>query len=351
MTHLPLTHSGLPGHYYTDPDIFRHEQQTIWSNTWQMVGRVEDLPNPGDYLTYVLGLEPIVVIRTSEGKLQAMYNVCAHRGSRLLNGQGNCKQIRCPYHFWTYDLEGQLSSVFQPELFPKLDKSEIRLLSAQVDTWGGFIFVNPDSSGESLAEYLGGYADYLSGYEQPWEELREVASWSHEEPINWKLIIENCIEDYHFKSIHKESLSPLMDSERIENTPNGRHFQIYAPYAMTETEKFKDYGNLESASLQGYIFPGMTHNASKNRVSVWRFVPLSPTRTRLETMIYQTPAQQKRNLFVPNKEFDEVMEEDFAACRLIQAVVNSRGYRRDTQLAVGHETGIPHFHRVLSEYY
>ena len=350
MTHLPIVRPGLPGHYYTDPDVFSHELKTIWGSTWQMVGRVEDLPNPGDYLTCFLGQEPILVIRLSAEKLQAMHNVCAHRGARLLSKKGNCKQIRCPYHAWTYDLEGRLSSIFRPELFPNLDKSSIRLLSGQVDSWGGFIFVNPNSSGESLTEYLGSYPDYLSGYSQPWEELREVASWLYEEPINWKLMIENCIEDYHFPIVHKESLSSLFDAERIENTPNGRHLQIYAPYATTGTEKFRDYGDPKSASYQGYIFPNMTFNASKNRVSVWRFVPLGSASTRLETFIYQTPIQQKTSPFVRTNEYDEVMEEDFAVCRLLQEGMNSRSYRV-TQLATEHEIGIAHFHQVLSEYY
>lgn len=146
--------SGLPQHYYSDPNILQQELQHVWGKTWQLVGRVEDLSKPGDYLTCLLGQEPILVVRTPKGNLRAMHNICQHRGAQMLTGRGKCKFLRCPYHAWTYDLDGNLLGVSQQHLFPTLDKSTMRLCDARVDTWGGFIFVNPHSVGETLKEYL-----------------------------------------------------------------------------------------------------------------------------------------------------------------------------------------------------
>lgn len=348
----PKRHLGLPGYYYTDTEVFTRELRTLWCSTWQFVGRVEDLLNPGDYLTCIIGEEPIFVIRTPEGRLKAMHNVCPHRGARLLDGQGNCNLVRCPYHAWTYDLEGKLLGVAQPKLFPDLDKSAIHLLPARVDTWGGFIFVNPDPQGESLIDYLAGFPAYLQQYDQSWEELRQVTRWSYCEQINWKFIVENYAEDYHFSTAHPQSLS-MFDFQSIRTTPTGRHSQIYVPYVDQPPESSLKYQwEAQGGSYQGYIFPNIMINTAKDHVSVFRLVPLNPVSTCIEVLIYQTPAQTNEfplDEATFRSNFDRVMEEDFEVCRLLQAGVNSRAYQV-SQLAQERELGVAHFYKVLSKY-
>ncbi|MFM6308176.1 MAG: aromatic ring-hydroxylating oxygenase subunit alpha, partial [Dolichospermum sp.] len=126
---LQSKHLGLPSQYYTDAEIFAKEMKNLWRNTWQLVGRQETIPEPGDYITYTLGEEPIFVVRATDGSLKAMHNLCPHRGAKLLEGEGNCAhhKITCPYHAWTYNLDGHLLGITKPKLFPNLDKSQIRL--------------------------------------------------------------------------------------------------------------------------------------------------------------------------------------------------------------------------------
>ncbi len=347
----PSVHSLLPGRYFTDPEIYKRELKTVWRSTWQWVGRVEDLPNPGDYLSCMLGEEPLFVIRTAEGALRAMHNICPHRGARLLTeARGNCTKLQCPYHAWTYDTEGRLLAVLQPKWFPDLDKSTIRLAPARVDTWGGFIFVNPDPEGESLIEYLAGYPEYLADWGHRWEDLREVDRSSFEEPINWKFIVENYVEDYHFSVAHAKSLVPLFDVQAIRTMPTGRHIPISVPYtpeAPTEPA-MRRHWEAGGISYQGFLFPNMMINTGPDSVSVWRVVPLGPERTRLETVNYQTPEQYALSPYV-RESWKKVMEEDFAVCRLLQQGVNSRAYQVGP-LAVEHELGVVHFHKVLAEY-
>ncbi|MBW4631171.1 MAG: aromatic ring-hydroxylating dioxygenase subunit alpha [Iphinoe sp. HA4291-MV1] len=342
---------GLPGYYYTEPKIFTQELKTIWRSTWQFVGRESDLPNPGDYLTCMIGLEPIFVIRTPSGSLQSMYNVCPHRGARLLNGQGNCSLIRCPYHAWIYDLEGKLRLVSEPKYFPDLDKSLIQLHKAQVDTWGGFIFVNPDPEGESLRAYLADIPDFLKDYKQPWEELREIDRWSYEQPINWKLFVEGYLDAYHGPYTHTQSLK-VLDWQGIRTIPTGRHSYYYTNYTDKPLEGVLVFPwEPLGMSYQVYIFPNTIINTAKDHVQFWQVRPLNPERTTIEIFIYQTPAQtQEFPLDLANyrADFDQFMEEDLVILRSLQEGINSRAYKV-TQLAKEHELGIAHFRKIVAD--
>lgn len=288
------------------------------------MGREEDLPNPGDYLACTIGEDPIFVIRQADGTLEALHNVCPHRGMRLLNGQGNCRIIRCPYHGWTFDGKGQLLEVTYPQLFAGLDKSAIQLLKGRVETWGGFIFVCPKQEGELFRDFLAGVPDYLKQSNLCWKELREVAHWSYDEPVNWKLLIENYLDLYHVPWLHSQTLvKEGMDIQNHFNaTLTGRHcnFQFSSKDQLAEKNRY-----------ESYVFPNLSMSASSNSAEVWRFKPLSPERTVLEIFLYQTPAQQESSssnfIETHRSNYDQFMEEDFVVCCLIQETVKSLAYK------------------------
>lgn len=355
---------GLPGHYYTAQNIFEQELNTLWRSTWQLMGRVEDIPNPGDYLAVQLGAEPIFVLRQADGSLAAFHNVCPHRGARLLMGDnpssdrldvpGQCStRITCPYHAWTFGVDGALLGISQPQQFPHLDKSQIHLTPARVDTWGGFIFACPDLEGESLAEYLADFSSYLEGYHEPWNDLREVMRWSYVEPVNWKFVVENYVEDYHFSVVHPESLD-FYDFRAIETRLTGRHCKVLIPYTREHLEGESPAHIREKVRLsyQGFIFPNFMVNTEIDHVSIFRLKPLASTQTHVEVILYQTPEQQENQPLKRDRtkaSYDQVMEEDFSVCRLLQEGVHSRAYGV-AQLATERERGIAHFHQVLKEY-
>ncbi|EKV03241.1 deoxyhypusine synthase [Leptolyngbya sp. PCC 7375] len=347
----PLEFLGQP---YIDPEFFARELRHVWHHSWQCVARDEDIPEPGDYVTCTLGQEPIIVLRASDGSLKAMHNICRHRGSTLLEGQGNCQnKIVCPYHAWTYGLNGQLLGITKPQLFQGLDTLNIQLIPAQVDSWNGFIFVNPDAEGESLADYLAEMPCFLEQYSQDWSSLREIDRWFYDEPVNWKLIVENYVEDYHFDVVHDRSFKSLYDLDNIKTLPTGRHIRILVPYNRQPPDGFyQKIWEAGQVSCQGYIFPNMMVNTEKEHVSVFLLTPLDAGHTRVEVIIYQSPSQCASLLYQREelrKEFDEFMEEDFRVCRQIQANISSQAYQV-TALANMHESGIIHFHSVLSEY-
>jgi phenylpropionate dioxygenase-like ring-hydroxylating dioxygenase large terminal subunit len=346
------TASGLPRHYYFDAEVFALERRSLWSKVWQWVGRESDIPNPGDYLTCMAGDQPMLVIRGDDGRLRSLHNVCSHRGARMLEGQGHCNRIICPYHGWNFDQEGNLRGLPRAECFPHLDRSAARLMPGRVDTWGGFIFIHPEPQGEPLLEYLANFPSYLDQYEQPWADLREVDRWSYEEPANWKFPIENYLECYHLPVVHAQSLR-CFDPKAIRYTPTGRHYQIAVPWTAEDSvEHHPSFpGQPKHKSYQGFIFPNLMVNTAREMVSLFRLTPLTPETTRFEVFIYQTGAQMaafpyRQEDFRP--EFDRVLQEDFMAVRSLQIGVHSQAYR--VQLAEPLELGITHFHQAVSEY-
>ncbi len=339
----------LPGSFYIDDDIFKQEMKFIFQSTWQLVGREENIPHPGDYLTTTLGQEPIVIFRDEENKLRAYYNVCPHRGARMLQGKGNCKTIICPYHAWTFDCRGQLLHIpQQTNFFPDVNTNDIQLFAAAVDSWRGFIFVNPTPNAPPLLDYLADFPDFLNQYEESYEELKEVVTYVFDEPVNWKILVENYVEDYHFGMVHPVTLKAF-DFQKVETLPTGLHCRVYMPYRNQAPKTPSKYPwEAAGASYQGYIFPSMMIQTAKNHVSIFRVIPISSQRTLIEIPIYQTPAQREKyplDLEVLKADVHRDMEEDFVICRLLQANVQSRHYRISA-LANQHELGISHFHKT-----
>ncbi|MEB3211415.1 MAG: aromatic ring-hydroxylating dioxygenase subunit alpha [Leptolyngbyaceae bacterium] len=344
---------GLPGYVYTSAQIFAQEQQRLWRNTWQWVGRVEEIPNPGDYLTCRVGQEPIVVIRQADLSLRAMHNVCPHRGARLLEGHGTLNRVmRCPYHAWTYRPDGQLVAVPQPQQFPDLDLSCIQLQPASVDCWGGFMFVHPSAEAEPLADHLAGIPDFFAQYDHAFADLREVDRWSYREPVNWKFVVENYAEDYHFSIVHPQSLG-FYDVPKISTRLAGRHYLFQIPYAAHEpSPEHRSMWERGKVSYQGYLFPNMMINTEHDHVSVFRLYPLNALETEIEVILYQTPEQRSPHpdgLEQLRQSHEQVMAEDFEVCRLLQLGAHSRAYRV-THLATEREKGIAQFHQTIREY-
>src|SRR5262249_2640262 len=141
-------------------------------------------------LTYTAGFDPLVVVRTLDGELRAFHNVCPHRGMRLVEGAGTARTgIICPYHFWSFDLDGELRKYPQPDQFPSLDPQRCGLAPASIGTWGGLVFVHPDPGAGEVQTWLGDLPDHIGSYKP--EELVELVHHPFDARCNWKLFVEN----------------------------------------------------------------------------------------------------------------------------------------------------------------
>src|SRR5256712_8198712 len=144
----------LPWAWYSDPEVLRREGERIFARAWQYVGHAGRLAEPG-YFAGSAGQIPVVVTRARDGELRAFLNVCRHRGHVVASGSGTRETLQCPYHAWTYGLDGQLRAAPRSEREPGFDADELELVQIEVDTWGPFVFVNPDREAAPLADALG----------------------------------------------------------------------------------------------------------------------------------------------------------------------------------------------------
>lgn len=194
----------LPPWCYTSKDFYAREVERIFLKVWNFIGRADHIPKAGDYFPLDLAGVGVIVVRGREGELRAFANNCRHRGARLVAGEGSCEYIICPYHSWTYDLDGRLIGAAAMERTVGFDKADYPLKEIRLETWQGFLFVNFDPDAGSLMDYLGDLPEKFACYnfaDMTCTRRRELDFAS-----NWKLFIENAMEDYHTPTVHKKSI-------------------------------------------------------------------------------------------------------------------------------------------------
>ena len=200
---------AMPKSVYTLPEFCAAELEHVFAKEWLCAGRADGLANPGDYLTMEIAGEPVIILRDRDGALRGMSNVCRHRMSTLLEGRGNVRSIVCPYHAWTYNLDGSLRGAPAMGLNEGFCKEEVKLPPVRVKNWLGWIMVtlNPDAPDPAEAlrdvENLVGYLD-MGSYR---ETFREEFRWA----TNWKVLAENFMESYHLPVCHEGTIGGSVD--------------------------------------------------------------------------------------------------------------------------------------------
>jgi phenylpropionate dioxygenase-like ring-hydroxylating dioxygenase large terminal subunit len=192
----------LPADWYSDPAVLRLEQECIFARSWQYAGCLEQAAGPGDYFSSFAGHIPVVVVRGQDDELRGFVNVCRHRGHIVVDGAGRRKTLQCPYHAWTYELDGSLRKAPRSEREPDFDPSSFSLLPVQVGTFGPLVFVNPDPDADPLEDALGRLPELVaeSGLDLNRLRLRKRFDW--EIASNWKIAMENYLECYHCPTAH-----------------------------------------------------------------------------------------------------------------------------------------------------
>jgi phenylpropionate dioxygenase-like ring-hydroxylating dioxygenase large terminal subunit len=233
---------------YYAPEYVAREYSKLWPRTWQMACREEELKDVGDYVSYDIGAESVIVVRSAPNKINAFHNVCLHRGRRLVEGSGQVQTLRCPFHGWRWALDGTNQNVTQREDWGGcFDSDELNLGQIQIDTWGGFVFINFDSKAEPLIEYLGEAAQALDPFRLDTMRYR-WRKWL-KMPCNWKVALEAFNEGYHVAITHY----PLnrFGTSRFASRAAGIHGTFFA-----------DTSDLLSASNKRSFPPGANVAAS-----------------------------------------------------------------------------------------
>ena len=203
----------LPKEAYTSDAWLEMEKVHLFSDTWHYAGVTSDYPDNGRYQTIKVGAYSLIVLRDKKGELQAYHNICRHRGTELLEGTGQLKgTIVCPYHRWTYGLDGRLRGVpNQAECFPGLDKGENGLLKASVGVFKGIVFVHPQSEPElSFDAWLSSLPEVAWPFDFEADGLVAGEEVVYEMKCNWKVFYENAIDGYHLAYLHENTLGPLL---------------------------------------------------------------------------------------------------------------------------------------------
>jgi Rieske 2Fe-2S family protein len=349
----PLDKS-LPSSCYLTDEFFVRERELIFCREWFLAGREEQLPKPGDYLVLNVAGESILVVRAKDGALKAHYNVCRHRGARLCpspedaadpnalelsGGVLGASGIRCPYHQWTYALDGKLLNAPYLKESAGLRKDELSLYSVGVETWGGFFFLNlsPElaaSEGRTLAAQLGDAASRVRRY--PLTDLRAAHRITYEVAANWKVILENYNECYHCGGVHPELCEVVpafrqnggSNLEWERGIPHREGAFTFTKSGVTNRAPFPGLDDDEKVRHKGeLIYPNFMLSLAAEHVAAFTLWPKTPNRTRVECDFLFHPDEIANKAFNPRDaiEFwDLVNRQDWEICKRVQQGMNSR---------------------------
>jgi Rieske 2Fe-2S family protein len=350
----PTTNSALekslPSSYYYMPEMFAREKERIFAREWFCAGREEELPSAGTVLVRDILGESILITRTKEGQLKAHYNVCRHRGSRLCDPSNESRwgvilretitpaaTLRCPYHQWTYSMDGRLLSAPFLQESEGFQKKDFSLYPVGLETWGGFIFVNLSPQEQpTLLSQLKNVPERLSRY--PLAELRTVKLIHYDVAANWKVILENYNECYHCGPVHPELCEVVPDFRRggsgldWENgiphregattfTWNGTTTRASFP-ALNEYERVRHRGEL--------VYPNLMLSLSHDHVAAFLIWPQSAERTLIECRFLFHPEEISKADFEPSDAidfWDLTNRQDWSICERVQQGLKTRVHK------------------------
>jgi phenylpropionate dioxygenase-like ring-hydroxylating dioxygenase large terminal subunit len=255
----------MPWSWYSDPEVLRREQERIFRHTWQYVGHSGGVERVGDRFAAWAGEIPVLVLRAEDG-VRAFLNVCRHRGSLLVDSAGNGKSVQCPYHAWTYDLDGSLRAAPRSDREQGFDAEGLSLVPLRTESWGPFLFVNPDDEAPPLAETLGPLQDLV-----PVDDLVFHSRDDYELAANWKIACENFLECYHCPVAHKGfSAAYDVDPDEYRLVPTSDH--VLSQFAPSRGEGEGQFH---------FVWPNLKLNAYAGmpNLSIGPVLPAGPERT------------------------------------------------------------------------
>ena len=397
----------IPKDRYISKEFMALEWARMWTKTWLIGCREEEIPETGDYITTEIGPESLLIVRGEDCKARTFYNVCNHRGNQVkFDHTGNSRTLQCAYHFWEYDLTGQLVNVPDEQDFTQgCPKDQLSLKAVKTDTWGGFVWFNLNPDAESLADYLGMVPAHLDPY--GFEDMAMVMNVTVEWDCNWKTSVDAFNEVYHTSCIHPE-LSYLHDDINLQIDLYERHSRYLIPFqapsprlgelsdvpeiiaaAMRgigmEPEEFQgrigdirrafqlrkregadaagyDYSRLADDQLSDdyhyFIFPNITMNIFADQLLFFRQRPHpeSPDRMFYDVMILQRLKRGQPRPPLPDHEqvrhgersLGLVLDQDSVNLPHIQKGMHSSAY--DGLWISWQERRIRHMHQTLMEY-
>ena len=361
-----IADDGIPGKplapwTYTNPELFELEYEAFFLRRWQFIGHVDEVREPGDFITGDIGRDNVIIIRDKSGELHAFLNVCRHRASRILEGSGSCRGvIRCPYHGWTYRLDGSLMAIPQEENFPHADRSKLGLHPVSLDVFHGLIFVRVKGEGRCVSEQFADSSEYFEKYGvADYEKCRDVSTevWN----VNWKVAWDNYLENYHIPIGHPSLYRLLVENDEWDQYSSGVSYGTFeVKDRLSRVEEERRYQELlhhadqrVPEDLRGkWVQFGMSGNLGidlyPEMLDLFQLIPLAPDKTLVRASFYghrnPTPEEEelrKLNIMIN----DPVNDEDRLLCSRVQKGLRTHGYRPGPLSQ--QEIGIYQFHEAI----
>ena len=339
----------IPAPWYTDARIAQLELQNVFSRTWQAVSRTVQVEKPGQYVTATVAGEPIVAVRGSDGILRAFYNVCRHHAMTVMNEPcGHAQHMRCPYHGWTYNLEGELRGMTEFEGVCNFDRAQNGLVPIRVEIWENFIFVNLDPHAAPLRDFLGA----LVGLAKPlnFGGLKFVERRSYIQQCNWKVYVDNFLDGgYHVPHMHK-GLNSVLDytNYTIENVD--RCCVQSSPVAVDKSSEASAAATRKGdRAYYFWQYPNFMLNWYEGYLDTNLVIPLGVDRCEVIFDFYFGDTSEAQMPYIRESMgvSERVQQEDIVICDGVQRGLSSRAYQAG-RLSVRREAGEHLFHRLLA---
>ena len=329
---------SLPPLCYTDTEWLRNETEVLFHQGWILVTREDQIANAGDYFSLDLAGTPVVLIRDQQGRLGAWSNSCRHRGMKLLAGEGNCKAVVCPFHGWSYDLDGSLVSAPRMEDCPGFDNENYGMVKFQLACRNGFVFVKLAEGGSDIDDWLGDFEDIHA----PWKfgEWTTTRLQRMEVDCNWKTFIEVFNEYYHLPYVHRDSITHMYREPEPTDPVMGEYTTQFGitegTAALLEDNKSSALpaapslsGKYLSGTRYTWIYPNTTFAACFDSFWMYQAFPLGPNRCQvLQTICFPTSSLQCDNFETKAQDYyariDTAISEDLPFLEQQQIGLNSQ---------------------------
>ena len=341
--------STPPSSWYIDERIESLESQTVFTNSWVIAARIDQLQEKGQYVATNVSGEPVVLVKDEE--IKAFYNVCRHHAAQVMDtGEGCARSLQCPYHGWTYKLDGTLQSTPQFRGVCNFDKSENGLIEIRVDTWENWVFVCLDNDAESLENYLGSLYKKLKPLQL--HKMKFHSSVAYDLDCNWKVFVDNYLDGgYHVPFMHK-GLSSALDNTKYKIETKDK----YCLQSCPTTTQLNPVANTITDVRRGddafyyWLYPNLMINWYQGVMDLNIVQPISTNKCRVIFEYYFDDNPQNTEEFMANsiKVAHQVQVEDLDVCHSVQRGLLSRAY--DTgRLSVRKEAGEHLFHQLLHQ--
>lgn len=348
----------LPARFYTDATIFEKEKAAIFHRTWHYAGHVSQLAEPGCFITTRIHEQNVFVARGRDGEVRAFFNVCAHRGHELLEGNGRKNVITCPYHAWAFDFDGRLVNARNSENVAGFKKCDFSLKPVRVELFCGLVLVNLDPEAAPFAETFDGLEAEIRTYLPTVDELSFAQRDTYDVASNWKTLVDNFLECYHCQNAHRDFVD-LVDMGSYRTITHRRYSSQCAAAPRTTASKAFSFepGDVDFGYAGFFVWPNFTIwiYPGEPNLSVLQMNPTAPERT-LEYQDWFTPGGALTGQLAEAIAYqkDVLQPEDIALCESVQRGLHSLGYNQgrfivDEELSEKSEHAVHHFQTMVAE--